>query len=109
MIILLRQHATPDEIAKVSQDLDGYIKVAVDVRQKILAAGGKRHVDIEQVLLQSGSRQEDLWGGGIDWETKGLDYDSMINIRPSQGNTSREVISSDIRKQMEELIRLYFL
>ena len=54
--------------------------------------------------MEDGSRQADLWGGGIDFETGGLDFDSMINIRPAQENRAREVLDLKIRKHMEEII-----
>ncbi|MBI3109636.1 hypothetical protein HYZ06_01205 [Candidatus Daviesbacteria bacterium] len=85
--------------------MDGYIKVVVDVELKILAAGGLRHVEGEELLLKTGSMQENLWGGGLDLATGEIDFDSMINIRTNQGNPSREVLSQNIRKKMEEIIR----
>ena len=91
-------------MTKAAEDLDGYIKVVVDIHKRILTAGGTRHVEGEQLLLQNGSRQEDLWGGGYDMETQGIDYDSMINIRPAQKNTSREVLSPEVRTVMDDVI-----
>lgn len=108
MIIVLTQPINDETKKKIGEDLDGYVKVVIDIGKGIVAAGGKRHVEAEQVLLTGGSRQDDLWGGGIDLETGAIDFDSMINIRPSQGNTSREVLSQDIRTKMETLIKKYF-
>lgn len=105
MIIILRSKANDDALKKIAEDLEGYIKVVVDVHRKICSAGGKMHADGEKVMLQDGSKQEDLWGGGLDLETGSIDFDSMINIRPRQGNTSREVLDQKIRSQMEEVIR----
>jgi len=90
---------------KADKDLEGYIKVVVDVEKRVLTAGGLRHVDGEQLLLRQGSQQHNLWGGGLDLETGEMDFDSMINIRPNQGNSSREVLVEEIRNQMEEIIR----
>lgn len=59
----------------------------------------------EELLLKEGSKQENLWGGGLDLETGEIDFDSMINLRPSQNNPSREVLSQDIRRIMENIIR----
>lgn len=96
----------PDELLnQVAADLHGYIKVVVDIEKQILTAGGTRHVEGEQLLLQNGSLQENVWGGGLDLETNEIDYDSMINIRPSQNNPSREVLSPEVRNQMEKIIR----
>jgi hypothetical protein len=61
-------------------------------------------VDGEQLLLKDGSRQEDLWGAGLDLETNEMDFDSMINLRPTQ-NTSREILDQNIRQQVELITR----
>jgi hypothetical protein len=103
MLLIIRQKANEDSLKKIAEDIHGYVKVVVDVRHKILAAGGKLHVDAEKILLQDGSKQADLWGGGIDFETNEIDFDSMINLRPGQ-NSSREVLDQDIRKEMELII-----
>lgn len=105
MLLIINSKANEETLRKVAEDLEGYIKVVVDVENKILTAGGLRHFEGEQLLLKEGSKQENLWGGGLDLETGEVDFDSMINVRPNQGNTSREVLSEDIRKQMEEIIR----
>ena len=104
MIIILTKKITPEQLKKASEDIEGYVKFVVDIEKKILAAGGKMHFEDEKKLLENGSKQEDLWGGGWDLETNGLDFDSMINIRPLQGNNSREVLSENIRKQMTEIV-----
>ena len=105
MILIFRNKADEQNLQKVAEELKGYIKVAVDVNKKILAAGGARHVDCEQLLLKEGSRQEDVWGAGLDLETNEVDYDSMINLRPGQGNMSREVLDAKLRIKIEEAIR----
>jgi hypothetical protein len=87
------------------------IKAVVDVRRGIMVIGGELHSDEEAALLEDGSRQEDLWGinlypaeTGADW----LEFDSMINVRPSQGNRSRGVdeerLRSVIRRIVDDLV-----
>ena len=106
MIILFKKKATSDEIRKVAEDFGGlYIKVVVDISRTILAAGGERHFDAEQVLLKDGSKQADLWGGGVDVKTGEIDYNSMINIRPSQDNPSRDILSIEIRGEFDKIVR----
>lgn len=99
MTLLLTSRATTEQIGLAAQDLDGYVKFMVDLKEKIMTIGGVRHVQGDELLLNNGSSQQDLWGGGIDLESHQIDYDSMINIRPTQGNTSREVLSQEIRDQ----------
>jgi len=105
MLLIIRQKADEDNLKKVAEDLDGYVKVVVDIRRKILSAGGKLHSDGERLLLEDGSKQFDLWGAGIDLETNEIDFDSMINLRPAQGNSSREVLDQGARKEIETIIR----
>jgi len=79
------------------------IKAAVDVSRKVMAVGGELHADEEALLLEEGSRQQDLWGINLypasksdDW----IEFDSMINIRPSQDNCSRGVEDLALREQI---------
>jgi len=104
MLIIIRSKINSETLKQVAEDLKGYVKVVVDVRRKILSAGGEKHVDGEQLLLKDGSKQEDLWGAGLDLETDEMDFDSMINLRPTQ-NASREVLDPNIRQQVESITR----
>ena len=65
MLLIIRAKIDPESRKKIAEDLKGYIKVVVDVRRQILAAGGEKRVDAEQLLLGDGSHQEDLWGAGF--------------------------------------------
>lgn len=100
MLVLVKEKISPEDLKKVAEDLEGYVKFVVDLEKGILTAGGLRYVDGEQLLLKNGSEQRNLWGGGLDLETGELDFDSMINIRPSHGNPSREVLSEEIRHKI---------
>jgi hypothetical protein len=83
------------------------LKAVVDLRRRIMAIGGELHSDEESVLLEDGSAQADLWGinlypgeQGPDW----IEYDSMINVRPSQRNRSRDVEDPGTRQAIRALI-----
>jgi len=68
-----------------------------------MAIGADLHADEEAALLEQGSKQNDLWGVNIFPEKSGEElmvFNSMINIRPSQGNRSRGVESSDMREKI---------
>ena len=104
MLLIIRSKTDPETRNKVAEDLKGYIKVVVDVSRKILSAGGEKYVDGEQMLLKDGSKQEDLWGAGLDLETDEMDFDSMINLRPVQ-NRSREILDENIRGKVEGITR----
>jgi len=103
MVLIVRAKIDSETRKKIAEDLKGYIKVVVDIRRKILAAGGEKHVDGERLLLEDGSLQEDLWGAGLDLETGEMDFDSLINLRPML-NRSREILDEEIRKKVATVI-----
>lgn len=105
---IIRSKVDPDTLRSVSEDLKGYVKVVVDIRREILAAGGEKHVDAESLLLEEGSLQVDLWGAGLDLETNEMDFDSLINLRPGQ-NTSREILDKEVREKVETITRALLL
>ncbi len=105
MLRIIKSKANDDTLKEVAQDFDGYIKVVVDIQKQILTAGGTKHVDGEAMLIKDGGKQEHLWGGGLDLERGEVDFDSMINLRPAQNNSSREVLDKNIREKIEAVIR----
>jgi len=107
MLIITQKKVALEEIEKMAEDFDGYIKLVVDVGKKILAGGGQRHFEAEQQLLEKGSEQKDLWGGGLDLETKEIDYNSIINLRPSQNNPSRDILLQEVRQKFDSLVKNY--
>lgn len=108
MIITKNTPFTKDEIVKLRELFDIYIKTVIDIKNKICLAGCDRHFDGEKILLEQESKQEDLWGGGIDLETKIIDCNSMINIRPKQGNASNEIQDKSKREEFEKLTKYFF-
>lgn len=104
IVILRDKKATPAELDKMSYELGNYIKVVVDIEKGILAGGGGMHFDEEQLLLEYGCKQVNLWGGGIDFITKEVDYNSMINVRPGQNNLSRDILSEEKRAKFKKII-----
>lgn len=104
MIVILGSKVTKDQMSKASEEFGSYIKIVVDLKRKVGAIGGKFHADAEKVLLQQGSNQDDLWGGGMDLSTKKIDMQAVINIRPKVGNESMEILDPEIRKQFSEIV-----
>ena len=96
------------ELAAIAKAQFGdFVKAVVDIRRAVMAIGGELHADEEAVLLEDGSRQEDLWG--IDFypakqEAEWIEFDSMINVRPSQGNPSRSVEDALIQTRIREVV-----
>ena len=108
MIITSSLPFTREQIEQATERFGVYIKTVIDIRKKICSAGMDRHFEGENILLQSGSHQADIWGGGIDLETKEIDFNSFINIRPQDNNTKNEIQSERIKKTYSELTSFFF-
>jgi hypothetical protein len=83
------------------------VKAVVDVEKGLIAVDAELHSDLEALLLQQGSRQAHLWGINLYPGMQGEDFvefDSMINLRPSLGNRSRGVENLAIRKKILEIV-----
>lgn len=83
------------------------VKAVVDVEKEIIAVDGELHADEEAILLQKGSKQENLWGINLYLEVKASDwieFDSMINLRPASGNCSRGINDPQIKKKIISIV-----
>ncbi len=105
VIHIVRRRATPTMMQEMLQSLGSYVKLAVDVRRGVLVGGGEFHADCEQVLLETGSRQEDIWGA--DWlpSSQEVQLEALINIRPRDNNPSMTILDPAIRAQVETIVR----
>jgi len=105
VIHIVRHRATSAMMSQMMQSLGSYVKLAVDVRREVLAGGGELHADCEQVLLEDGSRQEDIWGA--DWLpfSQEVQFEALINIRPRQNNFSMTIQDAAIRERVETIVR----
>ena len=95
---------TIDELRRMAADRFGdLVKAVVDVERELIAVDAELHADLEALLLEDGSQQKNLWGINLYPEMpreEFIEFDSVINIRPSQGNRSRDVESEEIREKI---------
>ncbi len=108
MILTKKEPFTKEEIKQLKELFDIYIKTVIDIEKKICSAGCNRHFESEKILLDQGSKQENVGGGGIDMETLIIDSNSFINIRPRQNNTSNEIQDQAVRIKFEEQMKYFF-
>src|SRR5262245_42545409 len=105
---IVREPVSLESIRRAAQEQFGdFIKAVVDVGQGLMALGGELHADEEALLLQHGARQADLWGINLYPDRavpEFVEFDSMINVRPSQGNRSRGVEDAAIRRQIHDIV-----
>ncbi len=97
------------ELKLMSENMFGdLVKAVVDIEKEIMVVDAELHADQERVLLENGSRQENLWGINLypdDFQDEDfIEFDSMINLRPSWGNRSWGVDDENTRKRIIEIV-----
>ena len=107
-IKIVREPITKAELNEMAkQQFGDMVKAVVDVEQRIMAIGGELHSDEEAMLLDQGSGQKNLWGINLYPEkpvAEWIEFDSMINVRPSAGNRSRNVERAEIRETITAIV-----
>ena len=101
MIITKSEPFTLSEIKQLREEFEVYIKTVIDLENKTCSADMSRHFEGEQILLGQGSKQSQIWGGGLNLETKEIDFNSFINIRPRDNNSKNEILDPKIRQKYE--------
>jgi len=108
MIRIIKSTISLTELKESAKNsLGSLVKAVVDIERKLMAIEGAMHADEEQILLDDGSKQQDLWGINIYPDlpiANRIQFDSMINIRPSQGNLSRSVEDASIQKEIQTIV-----
>ncbi|MBU1092584.1 hypothetical protein KJ836_02865 [Patescibacteria group bacterium] len=106
---IIKTPITKTELREIAKERFGdLVKCVVDIEQEIMAVGGELHADEEALLLEQGSNQKNLWGINLypaiadeNW----IEFDSMINVRPSQNNRSRGVDDTAIREKIIDIVK----
>ena len=101
-----------DELELLAKNLFGdMIKVVVDIEKEIMVVDAELHADEEAFLLEKGSSQKNLWRINLYPEFFGkkdfVEFNSMINVRPSQNNMSRGVEDEKIRSKIMEIVKKF--
>lgn len=83
------------------------VKAVIDVERRVMAIGGELHSDEEALLIDDGSAQPNLWGINLYPAERGdgwIEFDSMINVRPAQGNRSRNVDDPGLQERIRQVV-----
>lgn len=103
-IKIIKEKIGRDELKKIAQEGFGeMIKAAVDIEKEIMAVGGELHSDSYDVLLEQGSKAENLWGINIYPDKQNgedIEFSSLLNVRPVQGNRSMEIEKEEIKEKI---------
>lgn len=97
------------ELEEMAENMFGdLVKAVVDIDKRTMVVDAGLHADEEQLLLETGSKQANLWGINLYPESFGdddfVEFDSMINIRPAQGNRSRSVEDEGLQALIVEIV-----
>lgn len=105
---ILTEPISLPELRTIARGRFGHlVKAVVDLCRAVMAVDGELHADLEALLLEDGSQPFDLWGinlypdlEGEDW----IEFDALINLRPSAGNQTRGVEDERIQAQIREVV-----
>lgn len=101
---IVQESITLEELKKIAQAKFGnLVKAVIDVERGVMAIDGELHADEEAFLIENGSKTENLWGINLypEYEKEKLiEFDSLINLKPSQGNRSRSIDIPEVREKI---------
>ena len=105
---IITQTISIEELREMAEKMFGnLVKAVVDVKKGLMAVDAELHADEEAYLIENGSKQKNLWGINLYPELTGddfIEFDSMINLRPSQGNLTRGVENQEIQERIRRLV-----
>ena len=104
---IITEIATHNELKQMAAMFGNMVKAVVDVDRELVAIDAELHSDLEALLLENGSKQKNLWGINLYPDLQDdefIEFDSLINIRPSQGNSSRGVDNKEISRKIVEIV-----
>ena len=97
-----------NELKKMAEEMFGnLVKVVVDVEKEIMVANGELHSDEQELLIEKGSKPENLWGINIYLEAEAenwIEFDSVINLKPHLGNRTRGVDNPEIKEKIIKIV-----
>lgn len=103
---ILKEIITKDYLNEIKDNYFGdMVEAVVDIDKELLGIDAELHADIEELFIENGSKQENLWGINLYPEEEDfIEFDSLINIRPRQNNKTRGVNDENTRKKIIEVV-----
>jgi hypothetical protein len=80
------------------------VKFVVDIEKQIIAFGGELHSDAAELLVEQGSDNRNLWGGNLRFSENEIEYNSLINIKPTENSFSMDIKDKDIIMKIDKVI-----
>lgn len=96
------------EIDSIKGEYGDYVKITADLENKRIVVGCELHADGEKILLDKGGKNDQIWGGGIDFVIQEISTTAMLNLRPRFDNNSMEILDSKRRNDFISLVKNFF-
>lgn len=106
---LINKPLSKTQLAQIRQKYGDYLKLTVDLEKEQLVLGTELHADGEKILLENGSQQDNIWGGGINLGDKIIDTTAVLNLRPKLNNDSMEILDPERREKFIKIVRKIFV
>ncbi len=105
---IIKNKITIKELKEMSQNFFGeFVKAVVDIKNEIMVVDAELHADQESLLLEQGSKQNNLWGINIYPDlpkNERIEFDSMVNIKPHLGNRNRNINDKKIQEKIISIV-----
>jgi len=86
---------------------DDMVKGTCDIATGAVALGGEYHIDAAKVLIENGSKGDDIWGFNIVFgkpKDERIEYTALINIRPASGNRDMYIQDEKVRSSVKTIV-----
>jgi len=105
---LIKKPINNQQIDNLKAKYGSYAKITADLKKEWLVVGPELHADGESLLVDQGSDNINIWGGGINFNSLEIDTTAVLNIRPNLNNNSMEIIDSEKREKFISLVKEIF-
>ena len=107
-IKIVKEPISVEEVRELAKEMyRDMVKGVADIEREIIALGGEWHVDANNILIADGSEQRSIWGFNLYPDKRGddaVEYVSLINIRPAQGNREMEITDTGVRDNIRGIL-----
>lgn len=105
---LIKGPINDQKINELKKKYGRYAKITADIVEGWIVIGPKLHADGEKILLEHGSGNKDIWGGGINLNNFEIDTTAVMNLRPNLNNNSMEILAPDRREKFISKVKNIF-
>ncbi len=99
---------TSEKVRDLWHQYGDYLKLTIDIENEWIVVGSGLHADAEKLLLDKGSNQDNIWGGGVNLKNRQIDTTAVLNLRPRMNNDNLEILDQKRRKKFIKITKKLF-